>query len=157
MIKTLGVLGTGYILYYQFDTKVKLHFEPSQQMEEILSKCPSLSGNFRPSPWLFNGILQAVYGGTQGNKPNTEENPDYVKYDTETIDTPDNGLISIDWKSSADVKDDTKILLIAPGLTGSSESQYIRCAVNQAVSRGYRVAVFIGRGIGPNKLKVLPI
>mmetsp|Transcript_22213 Transcript_22213/g.21911 ORF Transcript_22213/g.21911 Transcript_22213/m.21911 type:complete len:259 (+) Transcript_22213:320-1096(+) len=46
----------------------------------------------------------------------------------------------------------SKILIISPGLTGGSKSQYIRNAVEVAVEKGYRVAVVHGRGIHDNPL-----
>lgn len=157
MFKTMSVIGVGAgcVLGVQLDTKVKLHYAPEKKTEEILMKCPSLSGNFQPCPWLFNGVLQAVYGGIEEKTKNIQGNSEYVEYETEELFTPDEGLISIDWKAPANIEANNKILFIVPGLTGSSHSQYIRCAVNEAYNRGYRVGVFNGRGIGQNRLNVI--
>ena len=152
--KAIALLAFGYIIYPQFNTKIELYYKSSNYFERILARCPSLSSGFQPCPWLFNGILQAVYGGTKGSQPNIEGNEDYIKYIRQEIIMSDNGVTSIDWKLPANVKPDSKILLIAPGLTGHSGSHYIRTAVKEATSKGYRVGVIHGRGIGGTPLKV---
>ena len=44
--------------------------------------------------------------------------------------------------------DDMKILVICPGVSGSSDSNYMRHAVLQASDQGFRTVVVHYRGIG---------
>ena len=77
---------------------------------------------------------------------------DSVDFTTEHLELPDNGLMSIDWAFPKELL--KKILIIGPGLTGDSNSQYVRSMTIAALNKGYTVAVLHGRGIGGNKLTV---
>ena len=60
--------------------------------------------------------------------------------------------MSIDWTLNSN--ETQKILIVGPGLTGDSSSQYIRHVALKAMELGFRVAVLQGRGIAGNKLTV---
>ena len=47
------------------------------------------------------------------------------------------------------------IVVITHGVTGGSETNYIRQAVLKAMKNGYRVVVFNNRGVAGSPLKVL--
>ena len=66
----------------------------------------------------------------------------------------DGGEIAIDW-TEVNVSDDSPVILILPGLTGSSQSEYIKCLVKACGKFGARVAVFNNRGLGGVALKVM--
>ena len=84
----------------------------------------------------------------------------------ENIVTPDGGLISLDWYSPAAQQspetkattsgyrfDESKpIALFLPGLTGDSQTEYIKSLVPIAHGLGYRAVVFNNRGRGNMKL-----
>jgi predicted alpha/beta-fold hydrolase len=151
MYRALIVAGVGYTGYFIIDAKVKLYYIESDLISTLLPKCPSLVGTFYPTPWLFNGVIQGIYGGYLEKRVKVPVNIDYTR---EYIRMEDGGVVSIDWKSPEDAKKSTKILLIIPGLTGTSKSAYITCAVVEGVKSGYRVGVIHGRGIGDTPLKV---
>lgn len=87
----------------------------------------------------------------------------------ENITTPDGGLISLDWyapvqsqpTSGSDATPSTSrfsaeeskpIALFMPGLTGDSQTEYIKSLVPIAHGLGYRSVVFNNRGRGNMKL-----
>lgn len=148
-----GASSTGYVLVSLSDSKVKLHYSESSFLKEKIKNCPSLFTDFYPTPWLFNGVLQAIYGG-KIDKPLYPESEN-APYEREFIKMPDNGILSIDWKFPENSNDSTKILLVAPGLTGCSASHYIRSAVSEGLAHGYKVGVIHGRGIGKTPLRVI--
>ena len=62
--------------------------------------------------------------------------------------------MTVDWVAPQNVADDSRILVVIPGITGNSGSQYVRYIAHEAINKGYRVAVIQGRGIGGVPLKV---
>jgi predicted alpha/beta-fold hydrolase len=69
----------------------------------------------------------------------------------ERLDTPDGGNIALDWQVT-DLEEDSPILFIAPGLTGSSESPYVLHAMASAREIGFQPVVMIYRGLVGLKL-----
>jgi len=80
--------------------------------------------------------------------------------------TPDGGQVSLDWyeplpqrtelaasSSSCHLDDESKpIALFLPGLTGDSQTEYVKSLVPAAHQLGYRPVVFNNRGRGNMKL-----
>ena len=60
-------------------------------------------------------------------------------------------------KNSQEEKERMNILVITHGVTGGSETNYIRHAVLKAMKNGYRVVVFNNRGVAGSPLKVIRI
>ena len=141
-----------HILYPQVYSKISLYYKPSEFTEKILSHCPSLLSRYRPTIWLWNGLLQTFFEGTTGELEGKTIFCDDLKYQREFLILPDSGLMSIDWTLNSN--ETQKILIVGPGLTGDSSSQYIRHVALKAMELGFRVAVLQGRGIAGNKLTV---
>ena len=81
----------------------------------------------------------------------------YVPFDRENVKLPDGGQIALDWgpvHKSYEGKDMNKmrILVITHGLTGGSETNYIRHAVLNASRYGFRPVVYHNRGINSELL-----
>lgn len=56
--------------------------------------------------------------------------------------------MSIDWVfEESGFADDNKILLIFPGLTGGSQSAYLKSFVPRFQQEGYRIGILHGKGI----------
>lgn len=72
----------------------------------------------------------------------------------EVLDLPDGGQLALDWLEDG-CASNSPILLILPGLTGSSQAEYIRCLVKAVNRSGFRTVVFNNRGLGGIQLKVL--
>ncbi|KAK8751707.1 hypothetical protein OTU49_009894 [Cherax quadricarinatus] len=64
----------------------------------------------------------------------------------------DGGQICLDWLDVT-VVDDQPIVIILPGLTGSSQSEYVKSFVLAVQETGARCAVFNNRGLGGVQLK----
>lgn len=146
-----GAAGLGLMI--QLDPNVSVVYKNSPVLDRILEKCPSLTEGFHPTPWLFNGILQGLYGMGPGSSENVQGNADFVQYTREFIQLKDSGILSIDWKSPR--QNSKKILIVVPGLSGGSHSEYLRTLVNSAYAQGFDVAVIHGRGIAGTPVKVM--
>lgn len=147
----VGTAGLGLVI--QLDPKVSIFYNDSPIIESLIKNCPSLTEGFYPTPWLFNGILQGLYGMGPGSSENTPDNTDFVQYTREFIQLKDSGILSIDWKSPK--QNSKKILIVIPGLSGGSHSEYIRTLVSSAYKQGYDVAIIHGRGIAGTPVKVM--
>ncbi|KAJ3070157.1 hypothetical protein HDU98_006817 [Podochytrium sp. JEL0797] len=110
------------------------------------AKCPSLSnGFFRPTPWLKGGNLQTIWAGLISKFAETRG-----EYDRDLIDSPDGGLVAIDWapRNHRDLSPTTPILILLHGLAGGSSETYICDLLPTALKSGYKVAALNFRGCG---------
>jgi abhydrolase domain-containing protein 1/3 len=64
----------------------------------------------------------------------------------------DGGEVALDWLTT-DCSESSPILIILPGLTGESQSEYIKALVTAGNQKGMRCVVFINRGLGGMELK----
>lgn len=65
----------------------------------------------------------------------------------------DGGEVGLDWSEDG-CPSNAPIIIILPGLTGSSQAEYIKCLVLGAKRHQLRVVVFNNRGLGGLELKV---
>lgn len=65
----------------------------------------------------------------------------------------DGGEVALDWKDEH-AAPDSPIVIILPGLTGCSQTEYVKGLIFTACKMGIRVVVFNNRGLGGMKLKV---
>ena len=102
--------------------------------------------NYRPTFYLPTCILQMLYNEIC---PNTK-----VDYKREYIETPDGGLISFDWAVPEREVNETRLIIILHGLTGGSESSYIKEIVKGLMNNeSNKVVVVQFRGINGSPLK----
>jgi len=112
----------------------------------------SLKEHSWPTFWAFNPHFQTICRVVMKSKP-------VIAYRREILTTEDGGHIAIDWVDN-DV-DNTKypnhktrpIVVIMPGITGSSNESYVRHIAYKSIRLGYRVIVFNNRGLGGISLK----
>ena len=64
----------------------------------------------------------------------------------------DNGTISLDWQIPKTKKTSKPIVVVAPGLTGGSNSNYITNLVNYGEKLGYIMVVVNNRGNSDTQL-----
>lgn len=76
-----------------------------------------------------------------------------LDYRREIFTLKDGGEIALDWMEE-NCEKNSPVILILPGLTGASQSEYIKCLVAAGTSLGARIVVFNNRGLGGVALKV---
>lgn len=91
---------------------------------------------FKPAWWLKNSHLQTIYPALLRNAPNP---PDYRR---ERLATPDHDFIDIDYCGTGD----QPLIMLVHGLTGSSQSGYIKGLQSSLLKQGFRSAAFNLRG-----------
>lgn len=91
---------------------------------------------FKPAWWLKNSHLQTIYPALLRNAPNP---PDYRR---ERLSTPDHDFIDIDYCGSGG----QPLVMLVHGLTGSSQSGYIKGLQSALLKHGFRSAAFNLRG-----------
>lgn len=127
----------------------------------LLTNCPVISEKYWPTIWCYEThLLTALANFIRGFCSD-------LHYHRELLQTPDGGQISLDWydpncklsacsrsgHSFGNVGDRHKpIALFMPGLTGSSQAEYIKTLVPIAFQIGYRPVVINYRGLGNTPL-----
>ncbi|XP_076191376.1 protein ABHD1 [Aptenodytes patagonicus] len=107
-------------------------------------RCPAAGETFYPTPWCFEGRLQTVLGALLRARPP-------VSYRCEAIRAPDGGQLILDWAEDPGSHRRLEprarpVVLLLPGLTGSSQAGYLLRLVHRAGRAGYRSVVLNHRG-----------
>eukprot|EP00276_Gloeochaete_wittrockiana_P009635 CAMPEP_0184644368 /NCGR_PEP_ID=MMETSP0308-20130426/1092_1 /TAXON_ID=38269 /ORGANISM="Gloeochaete witrockiana, Strain SAG 46.84" /LENGTH=369 /DNA_ID=CAMNT_0027072853 /DNA_START=1468 /DNA_END=2577 /DNA_ORIENTATION=- len=129
-----------------FSKSPLIFYQNDEMIEEIFKRCPILSENYRPSPFLYNGHLQTIFAAL------FRRNPD-VQYDREYVPTSDGGEIALDYLQTSTLPADAPILILLHGLTGGSHDAYIKYMVLDAHKAGFRPIAFNSRGCAGVSLK----
>lgn len=91
---------------------------------------------FKPAWWLSNSHLQTIYPALFRKTPNP---PDYRR---ERLTTPDHDFIDIDYCGTGN----QPLIILIHGLTGSSQSDYIKGLQSALLKQGFRSAALNFRG-----------
>lgn len=147
------------VIFYRFvDFQLISHFFTGDSAKLVYSTESDVAKNvlqkmtferFWPTPWLCSSHLQTMFLHFFAIPP-------AVKYRRELLTTVDGGTLGLDWADPLPdgsshllpERDNTPIVLIIPGLTSDSKSQYVMHAVDAALDKGWRAAVANHRGLG---------
>ncbi|TMW55473.1 hypothetical protein Poli38472_010355 [Pythium oligandrum] len=137
----------------------QLYYQKTAENEALLRECRVITQEKYYAPWyLFNGHLQTF----QLSREDQRVEP-LVKYERQTLDMPDGGILSLDWAIPprndrtiprvSEIDPTRRTMLILPGLTGGSNDFYIRSVVHRMVALGWQVVVMNARGCANTPLK----
>lgn len=152
------IIGFGFLTLFSAEylsqvwgVSFQLYYKDTPENRLIIESCRDIKKRvYKPTFYLPTATLQIIYGAKFDPIP-------YVPFEREHVPMPDKGEIALDWgpiHKSYEGRDPKKmrILLITHGLTGGSETNYIRHAVLNASRYGFRPVVYHNRGIN-SKLK----
>lgn len=107
-------------------------------MHKMIDKFTSVHSGYRPTIWCFPAALNTIVFALIQRviKHN---------YEREILKAPDGGLFAIDWINTNGPQ--KVVLLVLPGLTGSSKENYVSHFVEKAVKMGCPAVVMNYRGI----------
>ncbi|XP_011661854.1 phospholipase ABHD3 [Strongylocentrotus purpuratus] len=143
-------LGALYAVYYlRYVVKKPVLACGNPKFQRLLQTCiPSLTKPYWPTFLCFGTHLQTV-GHVAFQR--------FVRkhsYRSEKLNTPDGGEIVLHWLETQSKDDITEpIVVIIPGLTGDSQSIYVKHMVDDVLRVGCRAVVFNQRGFGGAELK----
>lgn len=141
----------GMLVYYQLVVvrPVILHCHPASTFDSFLrQKLPILCENYWPTFWCFESRLQTIFASFVRSTISD------IRYRREVLKLFDDGEVCLDWLDDGDTSSETPIVLFLPGLTGDSQSEYIKSFVNVAhFQLNARCVVFNFRGRGGHGLK----
>lgn len=112
----------------------------------IKQRCPFVNQLYWPTFWCFGGHAQTVIASVLKSSP-------LVIYHRELLHTTDGGEIALDWVNNGNPIN-LPTVLILPGLTGTSQHNYILHFVSQITQKLDCAAVVLNnRGLGGLQLK----
>jgi len=136
-----------------YNADIQLVYKDTEDNRAILNHCKEIrNGTFKPTFYLPTATLQIIYGAKFDPVP-------FVPFDRELVKLPDEGEIALDWGPTHKFytgcnEKKMRILVISHGLTGGSETNYVRHAVLNASRYGFRPVVYHNRGIN-SELKTM--
>jgi len=144
-------LGAVLFVSYYLKEVVKaplLFCAPGKFREFIEGNLAITKRKFWPTVWCFESraqtVLSSVVRGIMFSS---------IKYERDVLPLKDGGDVALDWLSPEGATDETPVVVILPGLTGSSQTDYIKGLVLQCRQVRIRAVVFMNRGIGGITLK----
>jgi len=148
VISTILLIIT-YIYYMMYVvSKPTLHCRRDTPLYQVLSTLPVLQEEYKPTFWCWEPRLQSMVASLVRSYI-----PD-IQYRRELARLSDGGEVGLDWSSKLDGGAEQPIVLILPGITGSSQSPYIKVLVNVACDEAHaKCVVFNFRGRGGLGLK----
>merc|ERR1712032_1176362 len=124
--------GVNYLWYH--DQNYTIKSTNTEQNRKLREQLEPLLSSFVASPFLaFSPLIQNIYFGIVHKEPF----PYY--YDREYIKLEDDGQITIDWvegyseETEKELKEKKKLMVIIHGLTGASESSYVKAMAKEGI------------------------
>lgn len=100
------------------------------------TQAADVTNTFEPAWWCRGATAQTVFGGLF-------RRVSQVDYQRERLELPDGDFVDLDWTEK---KASARILILLPGLGGSSDDGYIKNVAAQASNDGWNVVVLNARG-----------
>ena len=123
-----NVAAIGISLYFfwyikAYLSRTELIAKEGSIMQRLADRIASIHTGYKPTIWCFGAAFNTIVFSLIQKK---------IKHDytREVLKTPDGGLIGIDW-ANKEAKN-KMIVLILPGLTGSSKENYVTHYVEKA-------------------------
>ena len=140
-------LATGSIFYFTYiGSKFELDYKDTPTNNEIIDYVHHLRlGVYNTTFYLPLRFMQIIYG-------NAIDKRAYMRYSRDIVIAPDGENLAVDWGTihakfeDDEAKDEMPIVLILPGITGSSKSSYVKTVGNSFRKAGFRPVVFNFRG-----------
>lgn len=144
-----GLVITGYLSYYLSEVvkQPRLVCSPCKFREFLENNLPIIQEKFYPTVWCYESRAQTVIASFVRSAILPT-----VDYRREVLTLQDGGEVALDWKEE-NAAPDSPVIIILPGLTGSSQTEYVKGLTFSASKMGVRVVVFNNRGLGGMKLK----
>ena len=149
------VIVSYFLHYLKYKCKrLNLFYAKTEKNLKIVNGSRYLSQEiYYPTFYLCTGILQTIaYGIWRAIRPGYKG----IKFISQEVALSDGGEIVLDWpdiSNSSDLKDDSVIIAILPGLTGGTKDNYVRDIIFNSLKNNYRPVVLNHRGCSNHKLK----
>jgi len=151
LLSVTSVASLATYMYYQRQVvgRPRLHCKPGTNFHKLLDNITLFKEVYRPTLWCWEARMQTILASVMRRSI-----PD-IQYNREIFTFRDGGQVGLDWTCDQGDPDPSQpIVLILPGLTGSSQSEYVKSLVNVAVCElGARCVVFNFRGRGGHTLQ----
>jgi len=143
-----GLLITYAVYYYFFRcAKLTLYYQKTELNEFVCTHCPSFKRSYRPSFYLFTGMLQTIFYEILRKLAKRDCG---ITYDREFVKLQDGGQLSLDWPvlpKDFKVTDSTPILAILSGMTGGRKDIYVATLIHDSFKRNCRPILLNQRGL----------
>jgi predicted alpha/beta-fold hydrolase len=137
---------TASTLYFNYwHNKIDLIYKDTENNKNIIETISQLrTRSYVSSGLLPLGTLEILFG-------NVFEPSQKFEYKREIIFTPDNENLALDWGTFAKNSDDSHsqkaVVILIPGLTGSSQANYIKPTAAKLQKQGFQTVVVNPRGV----------
>ena len=104
--------------------QTELIAQQGSMIQELAERIESIRTGYRPTVWCHEGVINTtVYNVIQKVAPHD--------YHREILETQDGGELALDWANIAS-NEQKMVVLVLPGLTGSSRANYSTHLVEKA-------------------------
>jgi len=152
LVTSAFVLLLTYVYYRIRVVNVPILFcNKNNNLGKLIESLPIVSESYFPTFWCWESRLQSVVVACVRDLRLSR-----ISYSRQMFTFKDGGEVGLDWAHPKDKAEDkeTPILLVLPGITGSSQSDYNKALVRVVKAEvGARVCVFNFRGRGGVKVK----
>ncbi|XP_066593588.1 phospholipase ABHD3 [Prorops nasuta] len=144
-----ALLGIGFFVYYlsQVVKKPLLVCAQGPFRNFLEEQVPLVKNKHWPTLWCFESRAQTIIASLLRARLLP-----IIKYRREMFTLADGGEIALDW-AEQNCSTTSPIVVILPGLTGASQSEYVKCLVLAAKTAGIRCIISNYRGLGGVRLK----